>query len=476
VVPAAERELFENTGVARAVMRLALPTVAGQIILVIYNVADTFFVGLAGDAAKLTAVTVCMPAFMILSAVANLFGIGGGSVMARAMGSGDSQRGRSAAAFAFWGCLTAGLVYSLLATAFRGVLVDLLGGTDPRVHRLAEEYLTLTVGVGGAATAMSVLFSHLIRSEGRSLHAAVGIALGGLLNIALDPLFMFVLLPPGREAFGAAVATVISNVISLIYFVLVSFALRQSSQLCFRPSMALCTRGVVRAVLVTGAPACIMTLFENLSYAVLDKLMSLNGVAAQAGIGVAKKVNMLAHCAVRGISQGALPLIAYNYAAGKLRRMRSAFRITCLMAVGAALVCMAANLIWSRELVGLFIHREPRALRYGTEFLRILCVGGPFSAAAYTVISFFQAVGQGSRSFLLAVLRKGMVDIPLMFALNSALPVFGIVMATPVTDALCCAAACGLYLYFINKLVRSAPRRHPRGRLGRGRSPEGETI
>ena len=467
----AERELFESESIARAVLRLALPTVAGQIILVVYNAADTFFVGLAGDAAKLTAVTVCMPAFMILSAVANLFGIGGGSVMARAMGANKPQRGRCAAAFAFWGCLAVTALYSALSVVFRSPLADLLGGSDPRVHCLAGEYLAVTVGAGGMATAMSVLLAHLIRSEGRSLHAAAGVALGGVLNIALDPLFMFVLLPPGRETFGAAAATMISNAASLLYFAVVLVCIRKSSSLCFRPSMALAVKGVARAVLATGAPACIMTLFENLSYAVLDKLMSLCGVAAQAGIGVAKKINMLAHCAVRGISQGSLPLIAYNCAAGRQRRMRSAFRITCLMAVGAAVLCMAADLIWSRQLVGLFIRREPTALGCGTEFLRILCIGAPFSAAAYTVISFFQAVGQGSRAFLLAILRKGLVDIPLMFMLNAAVPVFGIVIATPVTDAVCCAAACGLYCVFIKKAARMIAPQCPPDRM-----PEGETT
>lgn len=467
MVREAERRLFESESIGRAVMRLALPTVAGQVILVIYNAADTFFVGLAGDAARLTAVTVCMPAFMILSAIANLFGIGGGSVMARAMGAGKPQQGRSASAFAFWGCLVLAALYSTLAAVFRSPLVDLLGGADRRVHALAGEYLAVTVGVGGTATAMSVLLAHLIRSEGRSFCAAAGIALGGVLNIALDPLFMFVLLPPGRETYGAAAATMVSNAASLLYFTVVIIRTRRSGSLCFRPSMALAVKGVWKAVLATGAPACIMTLFENLSCAVLDKLMSACGVAAQAGIGVAKKVNMLAHCAVRGISQGALPLIAYNYAAGKQRRMRSAFRITCLMATGAAVLCMAADLIWSRQLVGLFIRREPNALGCGTKFLRILCVGAPFSAAAYTVISFFQGVGQGGRAFLLAILRKGLVDIPLMFCLRAAVPVFGIVIATPVTDALCCAAACALYFLFIKKRC-GCP--HPGSP---GRAPEG---
>lgn len=440
-----ERELFENCGVTEAVFKLAFPTVIGQIILVIYNMADTFFVGLTGNDAMLAAVTVCMPAFMFLSAVSNLFGVGGASVIARAMGSGNYDRVRRTASFALWGCLGTTLLYAGLAFAARDLFVDLLGGTDPAVHGNAAEYLVCTVVLGGAVTSSSVLLSHLIRSEGRAVYASVGIALGGILNIALDPLFMFVLLPPGREALGAAIATTLSNTVSLLYFVGVLLHIRRRSLLSFHLSKAMLGERIPISVLSAGLPACIMTLFENISYAVLDKLMSLAGLPMQAGIGVAKKVNMLAHCIVRGIAQGSLPLIAYSFAAGNWERMRASIRVSHRLAVGMAMLCMVVNLLFARPLTGIFIHQESPSLEYGTRFLRILCIGGPLSASAYTFISFFQATGEGRKSFFLAILRKGLVDIPLMFALSRLIPIYGIVWATPIADALCCLTANVLY-------------------------------
>ena len=451
MVSAKEQEIFERRGVFEAVLRLALPTVAGQIILVIYNMADTFFVGLAGSAAMLTAVTVCMPGFMVLSAIANLFGIGGGSVMARALGNGDMERGKKAASFAFWGCLAVCLGYSFLMFLVRHGAVDLLGGSHPKVHPPAVEYLTVTVCLGGAATGMSMLLSHLLRSQGRSLAAGAGIALGGVMNITLDPLFMFYLLPPGREALGAAIATALSNGIALVFLALAVAFPGKKPRLRFPIQQAAGGDGVIKAVLISGAPACMMTLMENASYAVLDKLMSFHGVHAQAAVGVAKKVNMLAHCLVRGIAQGALPLIAYNYGAGKLERMSRAFRCACTLAVGAALVCMTASLIFARDLVGLFIRSQPDAERLAVLFLRILCVGGPFSALAYTVISFFQAVGKGPHSVALALLRKGLVDIPLMFLLGAGMPMTGLVLATPLTDVVCSAAAGTMFIHSLKK-------------------------
>ena len=332
--------------------------------------------------------------------------------------------------------------------------MDLLGGTDPKVHQNAVDYLTCTVVFGGVLTSVSVLFSHLIRAEGRAVHASAGIAIGGVLNIALDPLFMFVLLPPGREALGAAIATTVSNALSLLYFSLVLMRIRKRSLLRFGLSVEMFRQRIPAAVFSAGLPACVMTLFENVSYAVLDKLMSLAGLSMQAGIGVAKKVNMLAHCMVRGISQGALPLIAYNYASKNIERMRASLRVSHAASVCVAAVCMGLNLALAPQMIGLFIRTDSDSLRYGIEFLRILCIGGPFSASAYTIISFFQATGHGKKSFLLAILRKGIVDIPLMLLLNRVLPVYGIVLATPLADALCCAAANAMLIAFLKQKRR----------------------
>ncbi len=446
-----EKTLFEDVPVLEAIFKLAVPTVVGQIILVLYNMADTFFIGLTGSDAMITAATVCMPAFMFLQAISNLFGVGGASVISRALGARDLQRAKDTASFAFWGCAALTLVYSLGAWLFAGPFVDLLGGSNPLVHDYAVEYLTFTVVVGGLATSLNALLAHLVRSEGRSLQASIGVALGGVMNIALDPLFMFVLLPRGYETLGAAIATALSNVIALGYFLVV--VLREGKRSILRLSplrLGKSLRGRIPAdVLTTGLPACLMTLCENISYAVLDALMAVSGTALQAGLGVAKKVNMLAHSIVRGMSQGVLPLIGYNYASGDHKRMKASITLSMALSIAMAALCMTASLVFSRQLIGLFIPGGSESVTYGAAFLRILCLGGPFSACAYALISFFQAVGKGMRSFLLAILRKGLLDIPLMFLLNRLLPIFGVVWATPITDVICCCISIAMFVAFL---------------------------
>lgn len=453
-----EKEIFEDCSVTGAILRLAFPTVVGQIILVIYNLADTFFIGLTGSSTMLSAVTVCMPAFMFLSAISNLFGIGGTSVISRSLGVRNEKRARRASSFSFWACLGLTFLYSLGVWFFRDPFVNLLGGTDAEVHRYSVDYLTCTVVIGGLTTSMNMLLAHLVRAEGRSVQASAGIALGGILNIIFDPLFMFVILPPGWETLGAAIATALSNLISAVYFLILVFAgKKNSSVITLRWTLRSLDDRVPRDIFCAGLPACLMTLFENVSYAVLDKLMSLCGTQTQAGIGVAKKVNMLAHCIVRGIAQGSLPLIGYNYAARNYKRMRQSVLLAAGFAVSSACVCMTVSLIFSVPLTGIFIRPGSPAAAYGAKFLRILCIGGPFSACAYTIISFFQATGEGGKSFLLAAMRKGVIDIPVMFVLKPLFPIFGIVWATPAADLLCCGTALILFTAFLHRHTQEEP-------------------
>ena len=458
---AERKDLFENTSVARAVARLAIPTMIGQIILVIYNMADTFFVGQTGSDAKLAAVTVCMPAFMLLSAISNLFGVGGASAVSRALGGGDAGRGGRCASFAFCGCVTATLAYSLGAALFMDGFVNLLGGLDPSVHAQAADYLRITVVLGGLFTSLNALLAHLLRAEGRSFHAAIGVMTGGLLNIALDPLFMFVILPSGREVTGAAAATALSNAAALLYYALVLARSRRRSVLRFSPGPDVLGEGIPMEILSVGLPAFMMTACENVSYAVMDALTAGHGLAYQAGLGVAKKVNMLAHCAVRGIAQGALPLIAYNSASGNGRRMRHAVRLTAASAAALATGSMLLSLLAARPLVEIFIHTRP-ADGYGQTYLRILCLGCPFSALAYVMISFFQAVKEGGTSLLLALMRKGLLDIPMLFLLNRMRPPFGLAWATPAADLVCCAMAIRAFAGYMRRREEKSAARLPR--------------
>ncbi|MBQ9512216.1 MAG: MATE family efflux transporter [Lachnospiraceae bacterium] len=452
-----EQEVFARTPVMRALLKLAFPTIIGQMILVVYNMADAFFIGMRGNDAMLSAVTVCMPAFMFLSAIANLFGIGGASVMARSLGAKDLKRAHRASDFAFWGTIFSTFIYTAGVFLLRHPFLNLLGATDGNVHAYAIRYLLVTVVLGGIASSLSITLSHLLRAEGHSIIASFGISMGGVCNIALDPLFMFYVLPAGNEVLGAAIATALSNLCSLLFFaIVIAVRGREKSNLRFKLKRNRLFGEIPLEVLTAGIPACVMTLFENISYAVLDKQLSFYGTELQAGVGVAKKVNMMAHSIVRGITQGALPLIAFNYAAGDKKRMCRAIHYATILAVTTALSCMGVCLLAAPQLVGLFIRHASASKEAGALFLRILCVGAPFSAFAYTYISAFQAVGKSARSFILAILRKGIVDIPLMFLLQRFFRATGVVLATPAADIVCCGVALVMAIRFLKAARKEA--------------------
>ena len=451
-MPVDKKELFEENSIMKALLKLAVPTVMGQIILVIYNMADTFFISLTDSNVKITAVTVCMPAFMFLTAVSNLFGIGGSSVISRALGKMNSDRARNTSAFSFWGCCVAVLLYVGIVSLFLDPFVDFLGGSYHReVHLLSKEYIIITIVIGGLFTSMSVLMSHLIRSVGMAVHASTGVILGGVLNIVLDPLFMFVILPKGYEVQGAAIATALSNFISFLYFLILFFAhMKKDIPLSMKLTKDSFKWEIPKKVLNAGLPAFVMTFAENLSYAILDNLLSAFGTSVQAGIGVAKKINMLSHSIVRGITQGALPLIGYNYSAGKRLKTKNIVQRVGFLSVSVATVATLAIFVLARPVVGLFL-KSSDSVDYGIVFLRILCVGAPFSALAYTFISFFQAVGHGGKSLLLALFRKGILDIPMMFILLQFFSFYGPVYATPVVDIICSVIAVIMFCTFASK-------------------------
>lgn len=477
-----KREMFESAPLLKAIFSLAVPSIIGQLILVIYNMVDTFFIGLAASNmadqklgnALVAGVTICMPVYMIISAISNLFGIGAASVISRSLGKNNPERAKRASQFALYACIVVTAIYCLLVFVFSKPLANVLsGGKSIEASQYAERYILFCVVIFGVPTAINTLFSHLLRAQGKSIHASIGIVLGGVLNCVLDPIFMFVILP-NDPATGAALATGISNVIALLYYIVLISIQYKEMVISIKYSPKMFKNQIPNEVIKVGLPACLMTLCENISYMILDALIGsviadkALSDASLAGIGVAKKINMFAHCIVRGMSQGVLPLIGYSKTSGNKKRMFNTVIISGGISLAISLVCVAISLIFANQLSMIFVH-ESMSISKSSEFLRILCLGAPFSAIAYTIISFFQAVGKPWRSLILAILRKGILDIPLMFIFfsiasathNSCGPDL-ITWATPLADITCFVVAVVLFLFYKKDFkVKAADNQNP---------------
>ncbi len=433
-------ELFERAPVTRAVLSLVVPTVISQIITVIYNMADTFFIGQLGDPDQVAAASLSLPLFLLTTGLANLFGIGGASLVSRSLGVGDGGRARRTSAFCVWTSAAAALVYGLFILAFRRTLLPLVGA-DADTYGYCESYLFWTLTVGAVPTVLNAALAHLVRAEGFSGQASFGVALGGALNIVLDPVFIFGL---RLEIAGAAIATMVSNSMALLYFIVLIAVKRESLHLTLNPRFWSVSDGIPKEVLLVGLPSSVMNLMGIFSNITLNKLLAGCSNAAVAGIGIAKKIDMLAFAIANGLSQGVIPLIGYNYSARNVRRMKDAIRVTLLLSlavttVGAVLLFTCAN-----PLVRAFIN-DADTVRYGSMFQRIICITGPFTAVTTVIISLFQSVGQKGKPLALSMLRKGGLDVPFMFLLNAWRGVDAIAWATPIAD--CGAMLAGMLMF-----------------------------
>ena len=431
----AKVRLFEYDNIITAVLKLAIPTVISQIILVIYNMADTYFIGMTGSNVKITAVTVCMPAFMFLSAISNLFGVGGAAVISRALGAKEHDKARHASSFAFWGCVALTIFYSLLALAGMDWFVDVLGGAHPDVHAQARGYLTVTVVIGGLATSLNALLGHLVRSEGRSLQAGFGIAFGGALNIALDPLFMFLILPDGLQVMGAGLATMLSNVATLLYFTLTYRRVSANSVLSIPRRLEPIRAESRRNIFGIGIPAALSVFLFDLTNIVINRLSASHGDIELAAIGIVQKVERFPLNIGIGICLAMIPLIGYNYAAGNHRRMDDFFTAARVAGLAVAAVSVVMYYAFAPQLIGAFI-ADARTVQLGTAFLRARCFATPFMFLSFNMVNFMQAVNRGRESFWLAAIRQIGLNIPLLFLMNALFGMMGIVWTQAVADIL----------------------------------------
>ena len=444
------REIFENKSVPAAVFSLVIPTVITQILNIVYNFADTWFVGRTGNENAVAAISVAMPLFIIMAALSNLFGIGASSVISRSLGAKKEEDAKSAFSFALWGSIGAAVLYGVVIFFFREKIVYIIGGDDNSKQYIAD-YLLWTVSVGSVPTMLTTLFGHLVRSVGKSKAAGLIMSSGAVLNILLDPLFMFVILPKGYEVTGAAIATLLSNVVSCIIFIIYVYRSTDSVFTLNIKEFHIKSK-IVPELLATGAPACLSTSLAMVSNIAANLFMSSYGTAAVAGLGIAKKANTLAFNINMGLTQGVLPLIGYTYAAKNYDRMKKTIFFTLGVSVCFSVTCTFIYRSFASPIIRFFID-EPETVKEGTKLLPTLAIAVVFCAMTFLMNTIFQATGKKLYSLVTSVLRKGIFDIPLMYLFGKMWQETGIVVATPVSEVLSILVA-GVLLFKFFKTVK----------------------
>ncbi len=442
-------ELFERMPVPKAVATLAIPTILSSLVMVLYNLADTYFVGMLNDPVQNAAVTLAAPVLLAFNAVNNLFGVGSSSMMSRALGKKDYDTVRRSSAFGFYCALLSGLLFSLFFTLFSGPLITLLGA-DTENRAATEAYLLWTVSCGAAPAILNVVMAYLVRAEGAALHASIGTMSGCLLNIVLDPVFI---LPWGLNmgAAGAGCATFLSNCFACGYFFVLLLCKRGKTYVCIHPAMARCKKAVVLGVCAVGIPASIQNLLNVTGMTVLNNFASAYGSDAVAAIGIVQKINMVPMNVSMGLSQGIMPLVSYNYASGGVERMKKAVRFAGTIMLVLLTAVATGYYVFAGDLTAMFMKNET-IVAYGTRLLRGLCLGLPFLGIDFLAVGVFQACGLGKLSLLFAVLRKIVLEIPALYVLNRLFPLYGLVYAQPIAELMLATAAVVVLTWLFRKL------------------------
>lgn len=429
-----EYQIFAEYPVAKAVEAMVVPTIISQIITVIYNLADTWYVGLTGDAAAVASISLCLPVYNIMTASGNLFGIGGSSVIARSLGDGDKRRAQRAFSLAARGALVAAAAYSVLLLIFARPFLMCIGGDASSID-YAVWYTRVTMVIGGIPTILSVVLAHLVRSTGQAKQASFGITLGAVFNMVLDPLFMFVILPKGNEVLGAAIATAISNGIAMGYFIVYILRSREHAFFSFGLEKDNRNKAVLLDIFKCGIPSFFLLAAGQISNFFLNGMIAKMGAsAAVAGIGVVRKIDSLAYAVNQGITQGMLPIVAYCFSARKVQRMKSVVAFSAALSLGFSVLCTLGSYVFAPQLIRFFIN-DADTIYYGTKFLRVLCIAVSIYPVLFIIIAVFQAVGQSLKPFLLSLLHKGSLDIVLFFVIRKMFGLEYILWASPIMAA-----------------------------------------
>jgi putative MATE family efflux protein len=449
--------IFSQYKIPKAVATLAVPSMLGMLINIIYNLADTFFVGQTNDANQVAAVSVTMPLFLLLIALGNLFGVGGCAFVSRSLGEGKTDKIKTISSFCVYSSIVASIILGVLFIIFRKPLLYLIGASDNTVG-FGCDYL-LWIALGSPFVVVAIMASNLIRGEGAAKTSMIGMVIGQIANIVLDPIFILhsgdklfgISMPFGLDmgVAGAAIATVIGNILSVLYFLI--YFLKGKSILSITPKRFSAKNGIAKGVISVGAPASINNLLMSISNIVVNMFLIKYGDNAVAAMGVAMKANMLVTMLQLGLAQGIQPLVGYCYGAKNYTRMKKSmfFGMICNVVIGSAITVF--YLVFRRQVISLFINDE-QVINYGVKMLEALMAPGCVLGVMFIINFSFQGMGKGSQSLILSVSRQGFVYLPLLFILNKLFQLNGLVWAQPSADFFCLALSIIMLVVTMKKL------------------------
>lgn len=424
-------ETFERKPVIRAVFAQSMPAIIAQLIALLYNWADTFFLARLNQPELVAAAMIALPLYLLLTATGNLPGVGGGSMLSHYLGKHNPEGASSVASLTIW----IGMILALMCAVIYPLVdepVLRLIGADEQTLAPAREYTFWVITIGSVPIIMNLVLANLVRAEGLARQASIAISAGGILNCVLDPLLMLPELG-NMGITGAAVATALSNMLAAVWLMAVIYARRKKGVISADPHLLRSAKLYLSKIIQVGFPSSLQYLLTVVAVAALTHFVSRYATEATAALGVVKRLDYLPLYFSIGLSQGILPLLAYNHAANNIQRRNQVFRCGMILSLGFAIACFVVYELWAEPLA-LFFTQEPTTVDYITQFLRIQVVAMPFMAICYPAITYFQAMQRTREALVCSILRKGVLDIPLLFLMNGWIGLYGCMWVQPIVD------------------------------------------
>ena len=423
-----QNELFESAFVPKAYMKLALPVVLSMMVSLVYNMVDTYFIALTGKQELVAGVSLAAPIFTLMIAFGDIFGLGGSSLISRLFGEKREEEAKRASAFCLWAAIGFGIFVTIVLLVFRTPILKLLG-TDAATFEYAGEYYTW-IAVGAASIILGLVPSNILRTEGLAMQAMAGSILGSIVNIILDPVFIFGL---GPGAAGAAMATVIGNVIADVYYIYVMN--KKAKRLSVSLKEIKIPGTMIRDILVIGIPASITNLMQSIMIMITNHYLIAYGTDKVAAMGIALKANMISAFILVGFAFGGQPLVGYNYGARNKKRLKEILRFAYLFEAGLALVFTISISVFAPAIIKIFMNQSD-IITNGAMMLRFQQLGMVFMAVTLVSTCVCQSVGSAAGAFALSISRQGVLYAISLMVLNAIFGYTGIIATQACADVL----------------------------------------
>ena len=428
---------------AKAVLKMGLPLIAGMFIMVLYNLVDTYFIGLTRDDYQLAAVNLAYPVMMVSIAVSNMVSSGAASLIARCLGAENYEKAEHTLAVAFFLTILNSVIIGVLGLLLLPQIVTLLGAKE-NTFVYTSQYVTVLLW-GNVFTMGNYTFGQLLRSEGSVRLSIVGMVVGTIVNIILDPILIFGV---GLQIKGAAIATIMGNACGMVISLM--FYLKRKSLLRLSIKKWMPNADILKEIFWVGVPASLETLLTTAAYVVNNNLAVSYGELTVAAMGVAQKIMTLGNYIYQGMASGTQPIMGYNYGAKNHKRMLQVLKAGVMVTSSIELCVMVVFGVFAPYLIGIFTASDD-VIQIGSHVLRTIMLILPFVGAVSMCRMSFQAMGKAVYAFVITLIRQLILYIPLLLLLNHVFGFSGMLFAQPITEVIMMVASIVLLVRIIKK-------------------------